>query len=80
MFAMVVANCGRVLWNSPCDPAGLVQVSKHPKCLGFLGPATGVIWALRAQKLQIESENEFPGPLGSGAQKVETGGEKESNS
>ena len=31
-------------------------------------------------KLEKESENEFPGPLGPGAQKVENGVEKESKS
>ena len=39
---------------------------------GHLGPP--------GPKLEKESENEFPGPLGSGAQKVETGVEKESKS
>ena len=46
--------------------------------MGFPEPATRVISALRAQKLQTESENEFPGALGPGAQKVQTGVEKES--
>ena len=43
-------------------------------------PATGVIWALRFQKLEKESENEFLGPLSPRAQKVENGVEKESKS
>ena len=39
---------------------------------GHLGPS--------GPKLEKESENEFPGPLGPGAQKVENGVEKESKS
>ena len=33
---------------------------------------------LRGRKLQIEFENEFPGPLGPGPKKVQNGVEKES--
>ena len=39
---------------------------------GHLGPS--------GPKLEKESENKFPGPLGAGAQKVESGVEKESKS
>ena len=42
-------------------------------------PATGVIWALRAPKIG-KSVQEFLGPLGRGAQKIENGVEKESKS
>ena len=41
--------------------------------LGFPGPATGVIWALRAQSWKKSRKT---GPRGPGAQKVENGVEK----
>ena len=44
--------------------------------LGFSGPATGLIWALRTQSGKKKVRNEFPGPLGPGAQKVQNGVKK----
>ena len=56
------------------NPSGIYGVAAlHPINLGIPGPATGVIWAPSGRKLQIESENGFPGPPGPGAQKVQNG-------
>ena len=45
--------------------------------LGFSGPATGVIWALRAKRWQDEFEMSSRGLSGPGVRKVQTRVENE---
>ena len=54
------------------------QQEGGPKPNANLGCETFAL--LHGSKLEKESENEFPGPLGPGAQKVENGVQKESKS
>ena len=50
--------------------AGLPGSPEQTRHLRSSSPATGVIWALRAQSPK-KSEKGFPGPLGPGVEKVE---------
>ena len=53
---------GGVLQFQCGDGVGTLQRAVGARPCEKRLPATGVIWALPGRKLQIESENGFPGP------------------
>ena len=66
MFAVHTAQAPKHQYQAMC----LVAKDSLALLQGSFGPS--------GPKLEKESENEFPGPLGQGAQKVVNGVEKES--